>query len=137
MRNFRSFFTLIFILTSSFLWAQQARPSVRPSGNILTALIPYAILIIIVIFIVVLTKRNKLSINIEILRGYSKNFGIIFCVLGGTAMIWVIARLTNLAGKYQSWEPPFSEYETITIVGGIIAILLIIIGLISLTRKKG
>ena len=66
----------------------------------------------------------------------SKNLGIILCVLGGTAGIWVFTRLTSLAGKLHSWEPPFTEYETTTIVGGIIAIIFIIVGLINLTKKK-
>lgn len=66
----------------------------------------------------------------------SKIYGIILCVLGGAAGMWVFARLTSLAGKIHSWEPPFTDYETITIVGAVIAILFLIIGLLSLTTKE-
>lgn len=65
-----------------------------------------------------------------------KNLGIILCVLGGAVGAWVFTRLTSVVGKLHSWEPPFTEYETTTIIGACIAVLLIIIGLISLTKKK-
>lgn len=47
----------------------------------------------------------------------TKKSGIILTVIGGAIAIWVFTRITSVYGKLHSWEPPFTEYETTTIVG--------------------
>ena len=61
-----------------------------------------------------------------------KIIGIILCVLGVAVGIWVITRVTGLAGQLHSWSPPFTEYEIATLVGGGIAAIFVIVGLILL-----
>jgi len=66
----------------------------------------------------------------------AKTMGIILTVIGGAIGLWVFTRVTSMAGKFHSWQPPFTEYETTTLVGGGIALILIIIGLINLTKSS-
>ncbi len=67
----------------------------------------------------------------------AKTIGIIALVIGGAIGIWVFTRITNFAGQMHSWQPPFTdtEYEMITLGGAAIALVLIIVGLINLTKK--
>ena len=64
-----------------------------------------------------------------------KKLGIVLTVIGGAIGIWVFTRLTSLVGKLHTWQPPFTEYEITTLVGGAIALVLIIVGLINWTKK--
>lgn len=64
-----------------------------------------------------------------------KKLGIVLTVIGGAIGIWVFTRLTSLVGKMHTWQPPFTEYEITTLVGGAIALVLIIVGLINWTKK--
>ena len=61
--------------------------------------------------------------------------GVILCVLGVAAGIWVIVRFTSLVGKLHTWSPPFDEYEIITFVGLGISVVLLILGIIMLILK--
>jgi len=64
-----------------------------------------------------------------------KKLGIVLTVIGGAIGILVFTRLTSLVGKMHTWQPPFTEYEITTLVGGAIALVLIIVGLINWTKK--
>lgn len=66
----------------------------------------------------------------------TKTMGIILTVIGGSIGIWVFTRFTSLAGKLHTWGPPFTEYEVTTLASGTIALVLIIVGLINLTKKQ-
>ena len=66
----------------------------------------------------------------------NRTLGVILTVLGGAIVLWVFARLTTLAGKLQSWQPPFSEYEIVTLLGAFIAIVLLIVGIVHLMKEK-
>ena len=101
-----------------------------PRENMLIKILPILVVVIVLIVLFNVILKSVLK------KMEKKNKGIIFLVLGGTAGIWVITRLTSLAGKFHSWEPPFTSYETTTIIGAVIAILLIIIGLVWVTQKK-
>lgn len=65
----------------------------------------------------------------------SKQLGIVLVVLGGGIGLWVYTRFTSLMGKMCSWSPPFSSFEAFTLIGAIIALVLITFGLIMLTSK--
>lgn len=65
-----------------------------------------------------------------------KTIGIIMTVIGGAIGLWVFTRFTSMAGKFHTWQPPFTEYEITTLIGGGIALILIIIGLINLTKSS-
>lgn len=65
-----------------------------------------------------------------------KTTGIVCTVLGGTAGLWVLARLSNHLGRQQNWAPPLTEYEWITLAGAGVAALLLIVGLLRLTRPE-
>ena len=60
--------------------------------------------------------------------------GIICTVLGGMLSLWVVARLSSVAGWQQTWAPPFVEYEWVTLVGAFVATGLLIIGLVQVTQ---
>jgi hypothetical protein len=64
-----------------------------------------------------------------------RSLGIIMTVLGAAAGLWTFARVTNLVGQLQSWQPPFTEYELMTLIVGSVAVVLLIVGLIKLTKK--
>jgi len=66
----------------------------------------------------------------------NKILGIILTVVGASAIIWCISRFTSFYGKMHSWSPPFTEYETITIVSGIIGLILLIVGIVFLAKKQ-
>jgi len=114
---------LIFISAINFLYAQAA-PASRGQLGPVSRGIEVLISIIIIGLIIFLCSQNY------------KIGGIILTVIGGAIGVWVFTRLTSLAGKFHSWEPPFTEYETTTIIGGGIAVLFIIVGLIYLTKKR-
>jgi hypothetical protein len=65
-----------------------------------------------------------------------KTLGIVLTVIGGAIALWVISRFTSIMGKLCSWGPPFSGYEVTTIIGVIVAIILIIVGIISIMKKQ-
>ncbi len=60
--------------------------------------------------------------------------GIVLTVLGGLLGIWAFTRVTSVAGRFFTWSPPFSQYETMTLVGALVAAILLISGLIHLTK---
>ena len=65
----------------------------------------------------------------------AKTTGIICLVIGGAVGIWTFIRATSFSGQFHSWTPPFTQYETITLIGGGFALILIIIGLLNLSMK--
>lgn len=58
-----------------------------------------------------------------------KTIGVVCTVLGGAVGLWVIARLSSVLGQQQTWAPPFEAYETATLAGAGVAVLLLIAGL--------
>ena len=68
-------------------------------------------------------------------NSFGKIVAVTCIVLGGALGLWVIARLSSIMGRQQTWAPPFTQYEWITL-GGIVAVaVLLITGLIYLTRS--
>ncbi len=65
-----------------------------------------------------------------------KTTGIICTVLGGAFGLWAVARLSSIIGLQQNWAPPLTEYEVVTLIGAGVAALLLIVGLIRLTRPR-
>jgi len=65
----------------------------------------------------------------------SRTLGIILTVIGAAIGVWTFTRVTSLAGQLHTWAPPFTSYEVTTLVGGAIAVALLIVGLIKLTKK--
>jgi len=59
--------------------------------------------------------------------------GIVCTVLGGMLSLWVIARLSSAVGRQQTWAPPFTPYEWMTLGGAVGAAALLIVGLIQWT----
>ena len=59
--------------------------------------------------------------------------GIICTVLGGMLSLWVVARLSSAVGRQQTWAPPFTPYEWMTLGGAVGAAALLIVGLIQWT----
>lgn len=52
--------------------------------------------------------------------------GIVLVVIGVAVGLWAYTRVTSIYGQMHSWSPPFSEYETWTLViGGLGAIFLV------------
>ena len=86
-------------------------------------------------------KGGKLGITLDAPKDKAtvlqqqKNMGIVLTVLGGAVGIWVFTRFTSVMGQMHSWSPPFSEYENVTLLSAGAAIVLIILGLINLTKK--
>jgi len=66
----------------------------------------------------------------------TKTLGIIQTVIGAAIGIWVFARFTSFVGQLCTWQPPFSEYEITTLIGAAIAIILVIVGVINMTKKQ-
>ena len=66
----------------------------------------------------------------------SKTLSIILTIIGGAIGLWVFTRFTSFAGQMHTWSPPFSAYEVTTLIGAAIALILIIIGVINLTKKR-
>jgi hypothetical protein len=65
-----------------------------------------------------------------------KNLAIGLIAIGGAGLFWVFIRMTSLAGKLCSWSPPFSEFETTTIVVGLISVLCVAIGSRKMMAKS-
>jgi len=63
-----------------------------------------------------------------------KTLGIILTIVGILAGILAYTRVTSLYGQLHTWTPPFDGFETSTIAIGIIALILLIIGIV-LWRK--
>ena len=61
---------------------------------------------------------------------YQKTTGIICIVLGGMLSLWVIARLSSVAGWQQTWAPPFVQYEWVTLGGAVGAAGVLIVELL-------
>lgn len=80
-----------------------------------------------------LAENQKICGNNKTIE--SKTLGIIFTILGGTAGLWAFIRSTSFAGQIHSWQPPFTSYEVTTIIGAGIAVVLLIVGIINLTRR--
>ena len=66
----------------------------------------------------------------------AKTIGVVCTVLGGALGLWVITRLSNVAGQMQTWAPPFARYEVVTLTVASAAVLLLIVGLIRLTAPR-
>lgn len=64
-----------------------------------------------------------------------KTLGIILSVLGFAGVIFAYSRVTSLYGQMHTWSPPFTDYEISTIVIGVVAIVLLIIGIIFWSKK--
>jgi len=69
------------------------------------------------------------------LRQKAKTVGIVLTVISGSLIFWVYSRFTSLMGRLHSWSPPFTEYETTTIAVGVIAVIMLIVGIRSLIKK--
>lgn len=65
-----------------------------------------------------------------------KTLGIILTVLGGAIGVWVFIRFTNFLGQMHTWSPPFDNYEKSTLAGAVIAAVLLIVGLVKLTKRS-
>ena len=65
-----------------------------------------------------------------------KATGVVCTVLGGAAALWVVARLSSITGWQQTWAPPFAPYEWVTLGGAGVAVMLLIVGLLQLTRPQ-
>ena len=64
-----------------------------------------------------------------------KTLGIILGVLGIACAIFAYARMTSLLGQMHSWSPPFDGYEISTIIIGIIALVMLIVGIVFWSKK--
>lgn len=64
-----------------------------------------------------------------------KTLGIILTVIGAVCDIWSYTRITSITGQMHTWSPPFESYEIITIICGIFGVILIIAGIIFLSKK--
>lgn len=61
--------------------------------------------------------------------------GIILTVLGVAGAFWVYARMTSFMGQTHTWAPPFDNFEIATLIVGVVALILIILGIIFITFK--
>jgi uncharacterized paraquat-inducible protein A len=66
----------------------------------------------------------------------SKTLGVILTVLGGAAAVWAFMRVTSVEGQTYTWQPPFASYEVTTLIGGAIALVVLIVGLTNLTKMN-
>lgn len=66
----------------------------------------------------------------------TKTQGIISTVVGGAIALWVYTRFTSLMGQMHTWQPPLEDYEIYTFIGAAAAVILIIVGLIRITKKE-
>lgn len=78
---------------------------------------------------------NPSSFN-ETWSNNKKVVGIVLTVVGFAIGFWTFSRVTSLVGQMHTFSPPFDQYEIITFFSGGIAILLVIIGLISLVSSQ-
>lgn len=62
--------------------------------------------------------------------------GIVLIVISVALIIWAITRITSFAGQLHSWSPPFSDYEVVTLVVGVIALILLIVGILLILWKN-
>lgn len=83
-----------------------------------------------------ITQTLKLNGEKELIMQQEKTKGIILTIIGGAIGVWVFTRLTSFAGQLKTWAPPFTGYEVSTLVGAGIALILIIVGVIKLTKKQ-
>jgi hypothetical protein len=97
-------------------------------GSAFFALVPFIVILLLAYLLVKHLSKKGIQVNY-------KPLGIIFTVIGGVVLIWVITRFTSFAGQLHSWSPPFAEYEIITLVGAGISVFLIIFGLICISKK--
>ena len=70
-------------------------------------------------------------------RSRQKTTGIICTVLGGMVSLWVIARMSSVAGWQQTWAPPLTPYEWGTVAGAVGAAGLLIVGLLNWSSPAG
>jgi TRAP-type C4-dicarboxylate transport system permease large subunit len=71
----------------------------------------------------------------EIMRD-TKTTGIVETVAGGALALWVYVRFTNVAGQLHTWSAPFDDYELNTLLVGALAFLLLVAGVVRLTKPK-
>lgn len=64
-----------------------------------------------------------------------KTIGIILAVVGIAGGIFAVTRVTSLYGQMHSWSPPFDGFEISTIIIGITAIVLLIVGIVFYSKK--
>lgn len=62
--------------------------------------------------------------------------GVVLLVAAVFAGVWSFNRYTGLIGQFQSWAPPFNEFEVYTMVGALGAMLFLVSGLRMVTVKK-
>lgn len=65
-----------------------------------------------------------------------KTLGIIFSVIGIVGLIFAYTRVTSLYGQMHSWSPPFDSFEISTIIIGVVALVLLIVGIIFWSKKS-
>jgi hypothetical protein len=64
-----------------------------------------------------------------------QQLGVVFLVAAVSAGVWSYGRYAGLAGQLHSWMPPFSRYEILTFVGGLVAMLCLVSGLRMVSGK--
>ncbi|MHA2642998.1 MAG: hypothetical protein V2G41_10165 [bacterium JZ-2024 1] len=64
--------------------------------------------------------------------GGKKRSGIFLTMLGAVAGVWVFAHVTSFTGQLHTW-PPY--YETTALTERGVTVILLITGLIKLTKK--
>lgn len=62
--------------------------------------------------------------------------GIVLLVAAGVAGFWAYGRYSSFVGQMLSWTPPFSKFETLTIAGGLAALLFLVMGLRLIGGKR-
>lgn len=64
-----------------------------------------------------------------------KTLGIIFSVLGIIGLVFGYTRVTSFYGQMHTWSPPFDSFEVSTIIIGVAALVLLIVGIVFLSKK--
>ena len=64
-----------------------------------------------------------------------KTLGIVLSVVGLAGGLFAYTRITSLYGQMHSWSPPFDGFEISTIIIGVVALVLLIVGIIFWSKK--
>lgn len=65
-----------------------------------------------------------------------KTLGIISSVVGVAGAIFAYTRVASLYGQMHSWSPPFDSFEISTIIIGVVALVLLIVGIVLWSKKQ-
>jgi Mg2+ and Co2+ transporter CorA len=65
-----------------------------------------------------------------------KTLGIILSVVGVAGAIFAYTRVTGFYGQMHSWSPPFESFEISTIIIGVVALVLLIVGIVLWSKKQ-